>query len=342
MLHNKSKAEAGSSPNPKHAKGLGSGGGGGGGGSGLGAAIPPLPGDPNAAPPWASAMEARMTETIAGMFKAEVQSIRSTADTALNTANELNQKLADMKRDMEAMKEQISNSKDSTSTSKVQEMVQEFIKKEGEQSSSANKSKWGWWSGGASLRAHSGGARSRNYDDDPTLMSRTAVVSGFEEYTHTGTVIATIKQLFGDIKGLEKPPFTYGRRANAGYLQFKSDEEKRTFLRTLKGPVEHGSLTIYVNREKSQEDRQKEKSASKLKKAMLLQEGKVEGLKERIDVLRGSGVVLVDNTKVGAWNGLKGEFQIKVAAIDKLKLGFSGADVLAGWTVEMRPKQRDE
>ena len=68
----------------------------------------------------------------------------------------------------------------------------------------------------------------------------------------------------------------------------------------------------------------------------------MEGLKERIDVLRGSGVVLVDNTKVGAWNGLKGEFQIKVAAIDKLKLGFSGADVLAGWTVEMRPKQRDE
>ena len=198
------------------------------------------------------------------------------------------------------------------------------------------------WNGGATLWASSGGARSRNYENDPTLMSRTAVVSGFDVYTHRETVRTTIKTIFGDIPGLEKPPFTYGRRANSGYLQFKSDEEKQSFLKTLKGPTQHGSLTIYVNREKTQEDQHKDTSVGKLKKAMLVQEGKVDGLKDRIDVLRGSGVVLADNTKVGAWNRLKGEFQIKVASIDKMILGFSGAEVLETWTAEMRPKEREE
>ena len=305
-------------------------------------AVPALPGDPNKPPPWASVMEARMTETIAGMFKAEVQSIRNTADTASNTANELNAKFVDIKRDMEALKEQISRTSDIKSPSKVQELVQEMVKKEGEQNTSVNKSKWSWWSGGATLRASSGGARSRNYENDPTLMSRTAVVSGFEVYTHSETVRSTIKSIFGDIPGLEKPAFAYGRRANVGYLQFNSGEEKQVFLKSLEGPTQHGSLTIYFNREKTQEDQQKDKSAGKLKKAMLVQEGKVDGLKERIDVLRGSGVVLVDNTKVGAWNRLKGEFQIKVAAIGKMSLGFSGVEVLKTWTEEMQPKEREE
>ena len=53
-------------------------------------------------------------------------------------------------------------------------------------------------------------------------------------------------------------------------------------------------------------------------------------------------MVLVDNTKVGAWNRLKGEFRIMVAAIDKMDLGFSGAAVLTKWTEEMRPKEREE
>jgi hypothetical protein len=173
-------------------------------------------------------------------------------------------------------------------------------------------------------------------------MSRTAVVSGFEEYTHSEKVRGTIKTIFGDILGLGKPPFTYGRRANSGYLQFNSDEDKQKFLKTLKGPTQHESLTIYVNREKTQEDQKKDKSASKLKKAMLLQEGKVDGLKERIDVLMGSGVVLVDNIKVGTWNRSKGEFRIFVAAVDKMNFGFGGTDVLKTWTEEMRPKEREE
>ena len=81
--------------------------------------VPPLAGGPNEPPPWASAMEARMTETIAGMFKAEVQAIRCTADSALNTANEVNAKFEDMKRDMDALKEQLSRTSDIISPSKV-------------------------------------------------------------------------------------------------------------------------------------------------------------------------------------------------------------------------------
>ena len=338
----KSKAEAGSSPIPKLARGTGGGGGGCGGGSSAGLpATPALPGD-NEPPGWAVAMEARMTDKIAGMFKAEVQSIRSTADTALNTANELNEKFADMKRDMEALKVQISSTKDITSSGKVQEMVQEMIKKEGEQSRSANKTQWGWWSGGAALRASSGGARNRNYENDPTLMNRTAVVSGFGEFTHSDKIKEVIKKVYGEIKGLEKTPFTYGRRAGTAYLQFNSEGEKTSFLQTLKGPVEFETLTLYVNREKNSEDQMKDKSVGKLKKVMLTQEGKVDGLKERIDILRGSGTVLVDDTSVGVWNRLKSEFMIKAAAIDKMKLGFSGADIQTAWAAEMRPRMRDE
>ena len=146
-------------------------------------------------PPWAVAMESRMTDKIINMFKAEVIKTRAIAEEAKESVDQVKVKMSEMQKQFAELKSQVDESRNiDASPSKVQEMVQEMINKEGGNNTNALKPKWGWWSGTAANRASSGGARSRNYENDSTLMGRTAVVSGFAEFTYSDKIKEVIKK----------------------------------------------------------------------------------------------------------------------------------------------------
>ena len=246
--------------------------------------------------------------------------------------------LADLRAQVEL------NKGDMSSPGKVKELVTQMIKSEGEKQKSPTYSNW--WNAGTANRANSGGATSRNHRD-PDLRNRTAVVTGFEPFTHQKDIYEAVEKLYGEIVNLEQKPYTNYRRANCCFLQFKTGEDKMTFLKKVPGPAMHGDRKIYVNSDKTPEEQKKDKSLNKLKMVLLSHEKSVPGLLQEghaqyLDLLRGPGIVLIGKKTVGKWDRFAGEFKILVNAISSLQLGFRGEDIKKLWDDAMEKKRKED
>ena len=342
----KNKAEAGLSPNPKNPKVGAGGNSGGSSGGGAGTrAVPPLPGGGGTGgPEWRSellAMEERMVTRIADMFKSEVAETKAMAKQAQETAEIMKGRMSEMEKGFAELRAKVESTKvDIQPPGKVKKLVSQMLKEEGEKQQIPP---WGWWNSGAANRANSGGATGRN-DRDPALRNRTAVVTGFTDFTHEKDIHSTVEKLYGEIKALEKK-YTNYRRTNCCYLQFQTGDDKLAFLKEMRGPKTHGDLKIYVNADKTPEERKKDKSVNKLKRVLLAHEKTVPGFQQEghehyLDVIRGPGIVLIGRKPVGKWDRFAGEFKVQVKAIDSLQLGFQGAHIKDLWVAEMEKKRK--
>ena len=94
---------------------------------------------------------------------------------------------------------------------------------------------------------------------DPELdaIRRTVVLNGFEHFTKEEAMELIVQEMFGNLVGLDVDgSYNKSWRTNEYFLRFESTEAKRKFMSPVKSPDKHNGLSIHVNHEKTQQDKQ--------------------------------------------------------------------------------------
>ena len=171
-----------------------------------------------------------------------------------------------------------------------------------------------------------GGTPFRNDQLSEEVAKRTAVVRGFHRDTRCPKVEQAINKAFPEIQGKVSCSKV---RSPVGHITFGTPEELKAFLDSeAELPKKlHEGKELGVSRYENVDDSIWKKPSRKLKRVL----AEMMGSAEHIDTNHGQGAVFINDIRVSERKKRSegSQFVILVDVIDSMKLGFSGADILA-------------